>query len=392
MTSTLASQSASRVATAGAGVAREDRGVDRTDPAEREDRDHGLRQQREQDPDPVPGTDPVCAEAAHGRLDLGQELAVGQPADRAILALPDERLATRVARRPGFGRRARIVERAAAPPACPGRPAARVEHLARPPLPGDPDVVRGRTPEPARDRRPRGPGAPRATARQSRAGTAQGATRGAARVSAATRHPGHPGRRSALQGRWPYRKPSVGDAGLCRRGRPPIVDVVDRSARPRWLPEMCRWSRQPFVLAGPARYRAAPGERGGTDDRGAGTAATATRRGRRRPGSVADAAQPVPPDRDPERGRDRDDPSGVAPDPRRDRRRGARRPGDRPVPRRRRGHRRRDAPRPTRPGSRPGARRAGAPRVRASRPQSRHGTSASAATTSCSVRSAARRS
>ncbi len=132
------------------GVAREDRGVDRADPAEREHRDHRLREQRQQDPDPVPGADPVCAEAAHGRLDLGQELAVGQPADRAILALPDERLAARVARRPRFGGRTRIVERAAAPPARPGRPTTRVEHLARPPLPGDPDVVRGRTPEPAR--------------------------------------------------------------------------------------------------------------------------------------------------------------------------------------------------------------------------------------------------
>ena len=259
------------------GVAREDRGVDRTDPAEREDRDHGFRQQREQDPDPVASADPVCAETAHGCIDLGQELAVGQPADRAILALPDERLAVRVAGRPGFGGRTRIVERAAAPPARPGRPATRVEHLARSPLPRDPDVVRGRAPEPARvgdrsglervERRlaggtqeprkariveqlgrrpPRGIGGVPAEDRPGRVAGHAGSLASAAPASCRRRR--HIQASSGAIGLFRRRHRRCGPRAHCFR-------ADRRWGRPNRLgrggsPEICRWSRQPIVLLG----------------------------------------------------------------------------------------------------------------------------------------------
>ena len=213
------------------GVAREDRGVDRADPAEREDRDHGLRQQREQDPDPVPGADPVRAEAADGRLDLGQELAVGQPADRAILALPDERLARR-------DRRSRAVpwppahSRTRRRPTSAPRPAHGSRRAPRSAAAARRSRCRPRPhPRTSPGRRPRGPGALRATARRSRAGTARGATRGAARASAATRHPGHPGRRSARQGRWPCRKTSAGRGRLVSTSSTHSEPILARSGR-----------------------------------------------------------------------------------------------------------------------------------------------------------------
>ena len=76
--------------------------------------------------------------------------------------------------------------------------------------------------------------------------------------------------------------------------------------------------------------------------------------GRDRPAAVADRPEPVPSGRDPLGRRGRGAPPRVAPDPVRDRRRGARRPGDRPARRRRRDRQPLDPPRhaSTRPRSR----------------------------------------
>ena len=293
----------------------------------------------------------------------------------------------------GLRRRARIVERAAAPPARPGRPAARVEHLARPPLPRDPDVVRGRAPEPARvgdraglERVERRLAGRAQEPRQARLVEQLGRRppRGIRGIPAEDRPGGVAGHAGSLARLRRHVSTSSTRSNVFWRGR----NRLGRGGSPKCVDGVDNRSSSSAVGAVSCGARA----RGGTDDRGAGSTATATRRGRRRPGFVADAAQPVPPDRDPERGRDRDDPSGVAPDPRRDRRRGARRPGDRPVPRRRRGHRRRrraasastrTVSRSSSPWRRPNS---------SSTPAIRSGTSASAATTSCSARSAARRS
>ena len=70
----------------------------------------------------------------------------------AVLALPRDGDAVRVAGGSRLDRGPRPVERRARPPAGPGRSAARVERRARPARPGDPDVVRSGAPEPGRVR------------------------------------------------------------------------------------------------------------------------------------------------------------------------------------------------------------------------------------------------
>ena len=87
---------------------------------------------------------------ARGHLDGGSELGVGEPPGRAVLALPGERAAVRVARDARLERGASVVQLPAEPPARPGWAAARVDHRVRSPSPGDPEVVGGRAPEPAR--------------------------------------------------------------------------------------------------------------------------------------------------------------------------------------------------------------------------------------------------
>ncbi len=130
-------------------VAAEDRRVDRLQPAERQHRDDRLDEHRQQDPDAVARSYAVGTEPSRGGLDRRRELRVRQPTDLAVLALPDKRIAVRVARGPWVRGRTSVVEGAAAPPAGPRRSARQVEDLRRPAVPGDADVVGGRAPEPA---------------------------------------------------------------------------------------------------------------------------------------------------------------------------------------------------------------------------------------------------
>ncbi len=191
-------------------VPAEDRRVDRLQPAERQHRDHGLDEHRQQDPDPVARLDAVRPEPSRRGVDRRDELRVGQPADLAVLALPDERLAVRVARGARLGRGPGVVEGAAAPPARPCRAVGQVEDLRRPAVPGDPDVVGRGAPEPA------GIGGGARLQRLER------------RLAGRPQEPGQPGRLGDLRGRPPRDPVPVapedrhrhGPSGRARPGRP----------------------------------------------------------------------------------------------------------------------------------------------------------------------------
>ena len=144
-------------------VAAEDRRVDRLQPAERQHRDDGLDEHRQEDPDPIarPGRR-APRSRRRGGVDRRGELRVRQPPDLAVLALPDERLAVGVVRGARLGRRAGVVEGAAAPPARPCRSARHVEHLASDGGPRRSRCRRPRHPRTSRDRRRPAPAGPRA--------------------------------------------------------------------------------------------------------------------------------------------------------------------------------------------------------------------------------------
>ena len=67
----------------------EDRDRDRADLGAGQERDDGLRDHRQEQPDPVAPADPQPSQRPGQAAGLGVQLGVGQPADRPVLALPD---------------------------------------------------------------------------------------------------------------------------------------------------------------------------------------------------------------------------------------------------------------------------------------------------------------
>ena len=131
-------------------VAGEDRRIDGAKPPKGQHGHDRLHEHRQQDADPVTGANPERVKAPRGPLDGLLQLAVGQCSNSPVLGLPDEGPAVGISCGAGVDRRSRVVQLPAGPPACPGRAAARVKHRARPPAPGDAEVLGRRAPEPAR--------------------------------------------------------------------------------------------------------------------------------------------------------------------------------------------------------------------------------------------------
>ena len=133
----------------------------------------------------------------------------------AVLTLPRDRRRRRVARGPRLDRGDGVVEGAAPPPARPLGTAAGIHHLVRLSLPGQPQVLGGRAPEPARIRRPRAPAAPRGRLRRSPAGTRRVVRSPATRASAARRPRGR-------------RRPKIGRSSPVRHDGQPTTGGADR--------------------------------------------------------------------------------------------------------------------------------------------------------------------
>ena len=120
-------------------VAAEDRREDRPQPAEREDGDRRLGAAS------AGGSRRGSPRRRRPRRAVGRRRRTsrsssrpGERPDRAVLALPGQRRVVGSAGGPRLGRRDRVVERAAGPPARPGRPAGQVEDGRRAALPGEP--------------------------------------------------------------------------------------------------------------------------------------------------------------------------------------------------------------------------------------------------------------
>src|SRR6202008_2726497 len=90
-------------------VAGEDRRVDRADPPEGERRDDGLDEHRQEDPDPITRADAGGPEHPRRGDDMLEQRGIRQPAGLAVLALPGEGLARRVAPRPWLDRGVRVI-------------------------------------------------------------------------------------------------------------------------------------------------------------------------------------------------------------------------------------------------------------------------------------------
>ena len=144
-------------------VAGEDRHVDRAQPAQREDGDHRLGQQRQEDADAVARRRRPGARASPAaRSTCAFSSALVRRRTVAVLAFPGERLAVGVALGARVDRRGGVVEGAAGPPARPLDAARDVE-----------DLRGAGAAMPARGRRPRRP-----RTRPDRARRGAGARRG----------------------------------------------------------------------------------------------------------------------------------------------------------------------------------------------------------------------
>ena len=178
------------------GVAGEDRRVDGLHAAEGEHRDHGLEQQRQEDPDAVALADAELRQHAGGSIDLLLQLRVGQAPDLAVLALPGDRHGRWMGRgAPIHGRRG-VVERAAAPPARPLDAAAEVQDLRGGALPVEVQVF-GRGPRTRPGPARRVAGARSGRARRCASGTWRAGCPAGPPTRAATRRRPRRGRRSA---------------------------------------------------------------------------------------------------------------------------------------------------------------------------------------------------
>ena len=88
-------------------VAREDGRVDRPQLAGGQDRDHRLGNHRHEDPDPIAAAHAQRSHRPRRPVHLGPQRGPRVATDRAVLPLPDERLARPATRRPGRRRRQR---------------------------------------------------------------------------------------------------------------------------------------------------------------------------------------------------------------------------------------------------------------------------------------------